>query len=127
MKARFLAIALVFGCGVLSANGDPLPANGPNGGLIREAGEHHIELVVNGQTLTVHLLDHKSKPSSEAEVIGSAKDTEGNLTETTALEAKANGVFTGTGKFPATGALRVAVTLESPNEPELTASFDVTR
>lgn len=127
MKSGILALALAFGVAVATANADPLPSKGPNGGQISESGEHHIELVVKAQTLTVHLLDHKSKPTNEAGIAGSAKVTAGGATETVALESKANGVFTGTGKFPATGALKVEVTLTPPNEPALSASFDVAR
>lgn len=127
MKIGILALALAFGVAVATANADPLPSKGPNGGQIGESGDHHIELVVKGQTLTVHLLDHKSKPTNEAGVSGSAKVTAGGASETVALQSKPNGVFTGTGKFPATGALKVEVTLTPPNEPALSASFDVAR
>ncbi len=127
MKSGNLVLAFVFGVAVATASADSLPEKGPNGGQIRESGEHHIELVVKAQTLTVHLLDHKSKPTNEAGVTGSAKVTAGAASETVALQAKPNGVFTGVGKFPATGALKVEVTLTPPNEPALSASFDIAR
>lgn len=117
---------------VLAASGsyalaDALPEKGPNGGPLRESGDHHIELVVSGQTLTVHLLDHKNKPSAEAGVTGSAVVTSAAGSETVTLAAQADGVLTGTGKFPATGKLKVDVTLQSPGEAALKATFDVTR
>jgi hypothetical protein len=127
VKYRIFALGLLFGCGAFVSNADPLPAKGPNGGQIAESGEHHVELVVKAQTLTVHLLDHKSKPTNEAGVVGAAKVTAGGASETVALESKANGVFTGAGKFPATGALKVEVTLTPPNEPAVSATFDVAR
>ena len=127
MRSEILASVLAFGFLAAAANADQLPAKGPNGGQIRESGEHHIELVVKGQTLTVHLLDHKSKPTNEPGTVGSAKVSAGSTSESVALEAKANGVFTGTGKFPATGALKVELTLTPPKEPVLSATFDVAR
>ncbi len=126
-KIGILALAFAFGVAAMSASADPLPSKGPNGGQIQEAGDHHIELVVKAQTLTVHLLDHKSKPTNEAGVTGSAKVTAGGTVETIVLAAKSNGIFTGTGKFPATGALKVEVTLTPPNEAALIVSFDVAR
>lgn len=127
MKSGILALALAFGFAAATASADPLPAKGPSGGQIAESGEHHIELVVKAQTLTVHLLNHKNKPTNEAGVVGAAKVTAGGASETVTLESKANGVFSGTGKFPATGALKVEVTLTPPNEPALSATFDVVR
>lgn len=127
---RTLTIAFCVSVGsvlTLSAYADPLPEKGPNGGLLRESGEHHIELLVKGQTLTVHLLDHKNKATSEAGVTGKATVTAAGAAENITLAAQANGVFVGTGKFPATGALKVDVVLTPPNEPALSASFDVVR
>lgn len=58
----------------LPAYADPLPEKGPNGGLLRELGEHHIELLVKGQALTVHLLDHKNNTTFEAGVLVATPD-----------------------------------------------------
>lgn len=100
---------------------------GPNGGLLRESGDHHIELIVKGQSLTVHLLDHQSKPTKEAGVTGLATVTAGKAVESVTLTAQAGGVFVGTGKFPAAGKLQVDIVLSPPNEPPLSASFEVTQ
>lgn len=127
MRIATLALVFAFGMAAGAAHADALPEKGPNGGLLRESGEHHIELVVKAQTLIVHLLDHKNKPSNEAGVAGSAKVTADGATETIALEAKPNGVFTGTGTFPATGPLKVEVTLAPPEEDTVSASFEVVR
>ncbi len=123
LAACVVAVSAVIG----SAHADALPEKGPNGGLLRESGEHHIELIAKGQALTVHLLDHKNKATNERGVTGSAVVTAGAAKETVALTAQPNGVFTGTGKFPTTGNLQIDVTLSPPNEAVLKVSFDVKR
>lgn len=128
LYSAFLAACLVAGSAAVSAvHADALSEKGPNGGLLREAGEHHIELLVKGQSLTVHLLDHKNKATAEAGVTGKATVAAGAFSETITLAAQANGVFTGTGKFPESGALKVSVVLTAPNEAPLRAEFDVAR
>ncbi len=122
--ALALAAAMTFSAQTF---GGALPEKGPNGGLLRESGEHHIELVVSGQSLTFHLLDHKNKPVAEAGLTGTAVVTAGAATETVVLKDAGDGKLTGAGKFPATGAIRVDVTIKAPNEPALTATFDVSR
>ena len=127
---RAVTIALSLTAGSLLAlpvYADALPEKGPNGGLLRESGEHHIELLVKGQALTVHLLDHKDKATAEAGVTGKATVHAGGASETIPLTAKPGGVFVGAGKFPATGSLQVEVVLTPPNEPPLSARFDVLR
>jgi hypothetical protein len=127
---RVLTFAMCLCAGAvlaLPAYADPLPEKGPNGGLLRESGEHHIELLVKGQALTVHLLDHKNKATSEAGVTGKATLSAGTAKESITLTAQANGVFVGTSKLPATGPLQVDVVLTAPNEPPLLASFNVVR
>lgn len=59
--------------------------------------------------MTVHLLDHKDKATAEAGVTGNATVVTGAFSETIALTAQANGVLTGTGKFPESGTLKVSV------------------
>lgn len=125
---RAVVACLVAGAAFMGfANADALPEKGPNGGLLREAGDHHIELLVKGQNLTVHLLDHKNKATAEPGVTGKATVSATSFAETIVLKAEANGVFTGTGKFPTVGPLKVDVTLTPPGEPTLSVSFDVKR
>lgn len=128
VRFKVSAVALAFAVFALApVRADQLPEKGPNGGFLRESGEHHIELIVKGQALTVHLLDHKNKATNESGVTGSAVVTAGAAKEAVALAAQPNGVFTGTGKFPATGNLQIDVTLSPPNEAVLKVSFDVKR
>lgn len=125
---RAVVACLVAGAAFMSsASADALPEKGPNGGLLREAGDHHIELLVKDRNLTVHLLDHKNKASAEPGVTGKATVSAPSFVETIVLTAQANGVFTGTGKFPAAGPLKVDVTLNPPGESALSVSFDVKR
>jgi hypothetical protein len=56
-------------------------------------------------------------------VTGSAVETAGPAKETVALAAQPNGVFTGSGKFPATGNLQIDVTLTPPNEGALKSAL----
>ena len=116
--------AMVLGMPALA---DAVAEQGPNGGMLSEAGEHHIELIVSGQALTVHLLDHKNKPVAEAGLTGTAVVTADGATETVKLTDQGGGKLSGSGKFPATGALQVVVNVNTPNEPTLTAEFDVKR
>lgn len=125
-KLAVFAFAAALGLAV-PALSDALPDKGPNGGMLGEAGEHHIELIVSGQALTVHLLDHKNKPVAEAGLTGTAVVTVGGATETVKLTDQGGGKLGGTGKFPATGALQVVVNVNAPNEPTLTVRFDVKR
>lgn len=124
VAAIAVASAAAFGATAIASD---LPEKGPNGGQLGESGEHHLELVVSGQTLTVHLLDHDNKTVVEAGVKGTATVAAGGQTEIVSLSDKGKGAYSGTGKFAATGALKVDVTLTPPNEAPLKATFDVKR
>jgi len=130
---RNLKTALVVGMiGVASlvgslAHGGAIPSVGPNGGMLRESGEHHIELLVKGQIITVHLLDHDNNATNETGVKADATVVAGSFRERVELTSKPGGIFTGTGKFPATGPLQVKVSLTPPGEAPLSANFDVSR
>lgn len=95
--------------------------------MLSEAGERHIELIVSGQALTVHFLDHKNKPVSEVGLTGTAVVTAGGATETVKLTDQCGGKLSGSGKFPATGALQAVVNVNAPNEPTLPAEFEAKR
>jgi hypothetical protein len=125
-KLTILALAAVMGLAVPAFAG-PLPEKGPNGGIVGEAGEHHIELVVSGQALTVHLLDQKNKPVAETGLTGTAVVTAGGMSETVNLTDQGGGKLGGTGKFSATAALQMVVTINAPAEPTMTVKFDVKR
>lgn len=112
---------------VSTALGGALPSVGPNGGVLRESGEHHIELLVKGQNITVYLLDHENQATNESGVKADATVTAGSFNERIVLTSKAGGIFTGTGAFPATGMLLVKVSLIPPGEAALSASFEVSR
>lgn len=127
MKSTFLALTLAFGVIAASAGAGPLPKKGPNGGLIQESGEHHIELLVKAQTITVHLLDHDNHATNEPDVKGDVTVVAGSFKERVELTGKPGGIFTGTGKFPATGPLQVKVSLTPPGEAPLLADFEVSR
>ena len=130
---RNLKTALVVGMiGVASlvgslAHGGAIPSVGPNGGMLRESGEHHIELLVKGQIITVHLLDHDNNATNEPGVKGDVIVMAGSLEERVELTSKSGGIFTAIGKFPATGPLQVKVSLTPPGEAPLSANFDVSR
>lgn len=125
-KFAMLGFAAAIALG-MPALADAVAERGPNGGMLSEVGEHHIELIVSGQALTVHLLDHKNKAVAEAGLTGTAVITAGGTTETVKLTDQCGGKLSGSGKFPATGALQVVVNVNAPNEPTLTAKFDVKR
>ncbi len=63
-----LALALVPVLGF--AHGEPPPAS--HGGLVQEAGEMYLELVVKGTDVTVYILDEARKPVPGAQATGTA-------------------------------------------------------
>ena len=119
-----IGVASVFGS---VAHGGALPTVGPNGGVLAESGEHHIELLVKGQTITVHLLDHDNNATNEPGVKGDATVVAGSFKERLELTSKPGGIFNATGNFPATGPLQVKVSLTPPGEAPLSAIFEVSR
>jgi hypothetical protein len=63
-----LALALVPVLGF--AHGEPPPAS--HGGLVQEAGEMYLELVVKGTDVTVYILDEARKPVPGTQATGTA-------------------------------------------------------
>ena len=61
-----LALAPVAG----SAHGEPPPAS--HGGMVQEAGEMYLELVVQGAEVTVYVLDEARKPVPGTQATGTA-------------------------------------------------------
>lgn len=74
----------------------------PHGGVVKTAGNYHLELAQKNGALTVYLLDANEKPMSVAGAMA------------TALLQTPDGTVT-TVKLPATGTQQFGATLDKPN------------
>lgn len=81
---------------------------GPNGGVLEDVAGVHAELVVSGDTLTVHVFDEATKPVDTAGFTGSAMLVSGAERKTVPLAAAGQSL---TGKAPAPIAKGTTVTL----------------
>ena len=105
-----LVSALIGFAGPLAAHVDI----GPNGGIIQDLGDHHVELVVNADKLSIYFSDGKTKPidatgfKAVATVLGKGKKAK------VTLIYEGSNVMSAAGDFAVEG-LKVIVSLTAPN------------
>lgn len=98
-------------------------AVGPNGGQIKDAGKHHLELVVKENAVTVYVTDAKSQKIMSKGATGSATVLAGKNTANVKLEPSGENALAGSGKFETAADMKVVVSLTLPGENPVQARF----
>jgi len=98
-------------------------AIGPNGGQIKDAGKHHLELVVKENALTVYVTDAKHQKSVTKGASGSAMVLANKSTTNVKLEPSGDNALAGSGKFDSTPDMKIVVSLTLPGENPVQARF----
>ena len=98
-------------------------AIGPNGGQIKDAGKHHLELVVKENALTVYVTDAKSQKIMIKGASGTATVLAGKNTANVKLEPSGENALAGSGRFETAPDMKVVVSLTLPGENPVQARF----
>jgi hypothetical protein len=98
-------------------------AKGPNGGQVKDAGKHHLELVVEGNGMTVYVTGGKDAKVSTRGASGSATVLSGKNTASVKLEPFGENALAGSGKFESTPDMKVVVSLTLAGQNPVQARF----
>jgi hypothetical protein len=115
-----LALSLLALASVTSADEG---STGPNGGQIKDAGKHHLELVVKENALTVYVTDAKHQKIITKGASGTATVLAGKNTTNVKLEPSGENALAGSGKFESTPDMKVVVSLTLAGENPVQARF----
>ena len=96
---------------------------GPNGGQVKEAGKHHVELVVKDNALTIYVTGAKDAKVATKGASGSATVLSGRNTTSVKLEPVGENALAGSGKFETAPGMKVVVSLTLPGQPPVQARF----
>lgn len=110
LAAMLLMSALALTPGVAFAHGEAPKAS--HGGLVQEAQEFWIELVVSGTDVTVYVLDDAQKPVPPSQVSGSATVLAGGKSYKVDLSPAASNSLQGKLPVAATGRVVAVVALK---------------
>ncbi len=115
LKALALVAGLSFGPATAFAHGQPpAPAHG---GLVQEAHENWVELVVKGDQVRVYVLDEAQKPVSSAQVTGTATVMVEGKPQKVELHPADDGGLLGKLPVPASGKMLATVSLKVRDQP----------
>jgi hypothetical protein len=121
-----LALSLVLVLGIapsFGADKHDHPKLGANGGQVVDAGPYHLELVVNGEDLTLYVLDEKNSKVSIDGGKASAIVMSGGGKTTIPLAPAGGNALKGAGKFQAKDDMRVLLSLTLPGKGTHQARF----
>lgn len=112
--------------GLLIAAGPALAheLNGQNGGRVADAGKYHVELVANGSTVEVYLLDGDAKPVPASGFKGSAVLVAGGKPARIALIPADGNKLTGTAEVALPANPKGAVQLTAPDGSSASGKFN---
>ena len=96
---------------------------GPNGGQIKDAGKHHLELVVKENALTIYVTDAKHQKIITKGASGTATVLAGKNTTNVKLEPSGENALAGSGKLESTPDMKVVVSLTLAGENPVQARF----
>lgn len=117
-----LAVA-VFALALAPATYADERTSGPNGGQVKDAGKHHLELVVNENALTVYVTGVKDAKVATKGASGSATVLTGKITVSVKLEPAGENALAGSAKFESTPGMKVVVSLTLPGQNPMQARF----
>ena len=113
---KFLPIAILGGL-LLAAPAVAHEGKGPHGGIQVDAGDKHVELVVEGPKLAVYVTDAKHAALALAGASGRAIVQDGGRTATVALAPAEGDRLVGTAEAPVGKGARVVTSLTIAGEP----------
>ena len=113
---KLLPLAIVSGL-LLAAPAVAHEGNGPHGGIQVDAGDKHVELVVEGPKLAVYVTDAKHAALALAGATGRAIVQDGGRTATVALAPAEGDRLVGTAEAPVGKGARVVTSLTIAGEP----------
>ncbi|HEV2042828.1 MAG TPA: hypothetical protein VGT81_22745 [Casimicrobiaceae bacterium] len=96
---------------------------GPNGGQIKDAGKHHLELAVKENALMLYVTDAKHQKIMTKGASGTATVLAGKNTANVKLEPSGENALAGSGKFESTPDMKVVVSLTLAGENPIQARF----
>lgn len=96
---------------------------GPNGGQVKDAGKHHVELVVKDNALTLYVTGAKDAKVSTKGASGSATVLSGKNTASVKLEPVGENALAGAGKFESAPGMKVVVSLTLAGQNPVQARF----
>ena len=96
---------------------------GPNGGQVKDAGKHHVELVVKENALTVYVTGAKDAKVSTQGASGSATVLSGKNTTSVRLEPAGENGLAGAGKFESAPGMKVVISLTLAGHNAVQARF----
>ncbi len=98
---------------------------GPNGGQMIDAGAFHVELVVKGGDLRVHVFDHVDAPVAVAKATAVVTVMVGEAQEKVTLKPAGGNTLSGNVEMKRSGPAKVLVLLRVPDQAMAMARFDV--
>jgi hypothetical protein len=113
---KFLPIAILGGL-LLAAPAVAHEGKGPNGGIQVDAGDKHVELIVEGPKLAVYVTDAKDGALPLAGATGRAIVQDGGRTATVTLAPAEGDRLVGTAEVPIAKGARVVTSLTIAGEP----------
>ena len=96
---------------------------GPNGGQVKDAGKHHVELVVKDNALTIYVTGAKDAKVATKGASGSATVLSGKSTTSVKLEPVGENALAGSGKFETAPGMKVVVSLTLSGQNPVQARF----
>ncbi len=97
---------------------------GPNGGIIGEVGDQHIELLARDGEIRIWVLDAQDRPVPAAGTTGSLIILAQGRQQTLRLEPAEGGAFlVARGEFTAAPGLRIVASMTFPGKPQRQARF----
>lgn len=97
--------------------------SGPNGGQVKDAGKHHLELVVKENALTVYVTGVKDATVATKGASGSATVLTGKNTVNVKLEPAGENALAGSGSFQPAPEMKVVVSVTLPGQASIQARF----
>jgi hypothetical protein len=98
MRKPMIVAALLLWAGAAVAQHSHGTMKGPNGGPVQDVAGIHAELVLSGNTVTIHILDEKNKPAAAAGISGSVLIVAGGKRETMQLAPSGDSALKGEAK-----------------------------
>lgn len=121
MRYTFLALAAALTASAAHAHE---PRQGPNGGILVDAGAHHVELVANHTSVEVYLSDAADAPVSSDGFKGTAILLVGGKPQRISLEPAGGSLLAGTAAAAVASPVKGAVMLTGPDEATSQATFN---
>jgi hypothetical protein len=97
---------------------------GPNGGLLTEAGDYHIELIAKGGDVEINVTDHDDKPVPTSGFKGIAILSAGGKSVRIVLEPADGAKLTGKAGAPLPAQPKGVVQITPPNGKTVQAKFN---